>query len=736
MNRFLTPAAFLVGLAALGWVAAGYLGSNLLALAMTLLIATFYLMGALELRRYQADTTGLATALGVPAPLPAIGDWLATVPASLRNPVRLRLEGERVGLPGPALTPYLVGLLVILGMLGTFLGMVVTLKGAVLALESSTDLAAVRGALAAPIQGLGLAFGTSIAGVAASAMLGLMSALSRRERLQAGQALDTRLAGDLRPWTRAERDALDRDATRQALQVPARVMPEMLDRLQSLAASLERQGESRDAQLLARQQDFHRQAEAAYVELAASVGRSLQASLADSARIAGATLQPVVETTMAGIARETTALHGRVAATVQAHLDGVATRLDGSMATVIEGWTTALARQQLAHETLDAGLQRALAQFNTDFERQASGLVGTVDAAHGRWRAEFAGTLAETARGTAALHDQLADRARQQVDAIGERLQGAVDTVASTWGQALTRHQDTVRELTEATRVSLDQVTGGFDRRAAALLASVEAAHGTLRTELAARDETRLATWTAALEQSAATLRDEWQQVGLRAQDQQAQAARTLAETAATIGSQSAEQARATVAEITQLMQAAAQAPRAAAEVIEALQRQVSAGLARDTEVLAERSRIMTTLASLLDAVNLAATEQRGAIDALVGTASDLLERAGERHAAQVESQAGRLADTSAQLTASAVEVASMGEAFGAAVQQFGTANEGLVAQLQRIEGALARSSARSDEQLAYYVAQAREIIDLSLTSQKQIVDDLQRLASREAQPA
>ena len=40
---------------------------------------------------------------------------------------------------------------------------------------------------------------------------------------------------------------------------------------------------------------------------------------------------------------------------------------------------------------------------------------------------------------------------------------------------------------------------------------------------------------------------------------------------------------------------------------------------------------------------------------------------------------------------------------------------------------------ARSDEQLAYYVAQAREVIDLSLTSQQQIVGDLQRLARERA---
>ena len=40
---------------------------------------------------------------------------------------------------------------------------------------------------------------------------------------------------------------------------------------------------------------------------------------------------------------------------------------------------------------------------------------------------------------------------------------------------------------------------------------------------------------------------------------------------------------------------------------------------------------------------------------------------------------------------------------------------------------------ARSDEQLAYYVAQAREVIDLSITSQQGLVEDLRRLDSRKA---
>ena len=63
----------------------------------------------------------------------------------------------------------------------------------------------------------------------------------------------------------------------------------------------------------------------------------------------------------------------------------------------------------------------------------------------------------------------------------------------------------------------------------------------------------------------------------------------------------------------------------------------------------------------------------------------------------------------------------------------FGESNDKLVAHLQRIENALDKSLARSDEQLAYYVAQAREAIDLSMMSQKQIVEDLQMIASQRA---
>ena len=57
MNRSsaLRTLAFFVGLGAIAWAGAGYLGSNLLALSVTVVIAAFYLVGAAAL--------SLATAL-------------------------------------------------------------------------------------------------------------------------------------------------------------------------------------------------------------------------------------------------------------------------------------------------------------------------------------------------------------------------------------------------------------------------------------------------------------------------------------------------------------------------------------------------------------------------------------------------------------------------------------------------------------------------------------------------
>ncbi|ARP78040.1 DUF802 domain-containing protein [Bordetella genomosp. 6] len=853
IRTLINIAVFLAGLGAVCWIGAGYVGSNPLGLAITALVGAIYLAGALELYRYQRATATLNRTLAATTEPPAdLSAWLAPLHPSLRNATRLRIEGERAALPGPALTPYLVGLLVLLGMLGTFLGMVATLRGTGIALETATDLQAIRASLAAPVKGLGFAFGTSVAGVAASAMLGLLSALCRRERIQAGQALDARIASTLRPHSLAHQ----REASFQLLQRQAEGMPALVDRLQAmlaamerhsqavndglaeqsrqltdtltrqsqtladtltrqsdtlaerldrqsqtlasslgehsqtLAASLTRQsdslsdtlarqssalaqtltqqgeslagtltrqgaaladglarqgdtlaatlteqntslataltqqgeslagtlaGETRElaarldlqgrtvadalgqhsqamAERLAASQDaFHDKAGAAYTALAASVRQTLDDSVAASAQAAGAAIQPAVQATLAGLASETAAWRETIGQAVQQQLAELSGRFEASTAGVAGIWNDALARHQQASESLAESLRSAQQQLATHFEQRSAALLDTVAA----------------------------------------RLQGATDEVRDGWRDAVTRQEQAAAALASQQGQTVAEAAGAFARHTAELLHAVEQSQTQLQAELAARDAQRESAWTQALETMAAQLRAAWQETGAQTAEQQREICATLAQTAQDISLQSREHATRTVAEIGQLLEAAAQAPRAAADVVAELRQKLVDSMERDNAMLEERSRLLATVETLLGAVNHASSEQREAIDALVASSADLLERVGARFADSIESGAGRLEAASAQATASAADVASLGEAFGAAAQVFGAANDRLAEQLGRIETALDKSLARSDEQLAYYVAQAREVVDLSVLSQKQILEDLQRLAQQ-----
>jgi hypothetical protein len=184
---------------------------------------------------------------------------------------------------------------------------------------------------------------------------------------------------------------------------------------------------------------------------------------------------------------------------------------------------------------------------------------------------------------------------------------------------------------------------------------------------------------------------------------------------------------------IARLIETASEAPRAAAEVIGQLRQEISVSVARDNALLEERTRILDTLKTLLDDIHHASSEQRGVIDALVTSSQDALAQASSQFQRHVATETGKLGDIAAQVTASAVDVASLGETFGYAVRSFNETHEKLIANLQRIEAAIGQSMARSDEQLAYYVAQAREIIDLSIGSQKDVLEALQKHPSQGA---
>ncbi|VVD79272.1 DUF802 domain-containing protein [Pandoraea soli] len=941
MNRYLVDlVAFVAGLAVVGWIAIGYAGTNPLALAVALLIAAVYLFGALELKRFHQATDALANAVsGLNSPPASLPSWLDTLPAGLRTAVRLRVEGERVGLPGPALTPYLVGLLVLLGMLGTFLGMAATLRGTGLALEGATDLEAIRASLASPVRGLGFAFGTSVAGVATSAMLGLLAALARKQRAQVVQSLDARIVTTLRGFSRQHQ----RDTTLQLLQQQATVMPTLVDRLQDMMAALERQSQSLGERLVANQDALHAKTDASYAQLTSAMQQYLKDSVATTANAASAAIRPEVEATMASLARESASWHQTVSTAMQDRMDGlsdrfeattarvanvwtdsldaqlrtnaslatdlraalgeftqtfearsaklvdevatrlettagqvsashagvaqtwetslaaqqqtndalasdlgatlaqfahtfetrstdllanVASRLDnatGSIATaqttVAQAWEQALAQQQRSHNALTQDLGTALERFAQTFEVRSTALLGDVAAkldaasgnvsgAHERVAQAWDQSIALQQQANAALNTELGaalarftetfeQRSAHLIDGVSLRTEGAMHSVsetasvvsgewkqaltaqqsandalardlasalarfadtfearasqllqsvsaqmdstsanvAQTWRDAIAEHARTSERLADGNQQLVAATTSVFTDHSASLLQALQEANAAHHDATAERETQRLSAWTQTLEGTLATLRSEWQQIGEHSASQQQAICDTLARTALEMSEQTRAHANDTLAEISRLVQTASEAPKAAAEIIGELRQKLSDSMVRDNAMLEERSRLLDTLGTLLDTVKHAGIEQRAAVDDLVTTSAQLLERAGTHLGDAIAAQTEKLTAASAQVTGSAVEIASLGDAFGAAVQSFGESNAQLLDHLQRIEAALDKSMARSDEQLGYYVAQAREVVELSVMSQKQILENLQELAQTRSQP-
>ena len=713
MKRFSFLIAFSLGALALIWVAAAVANSHFLVLVMTLLIGAVYGFGAWELRQYRATTNALNQGLGqVPADLVQLSDWLDTLPAALQNPVRQRVQGERVALPGPVFTPYLVGLLVMLGMLGTFLGMVVTLNGAVFALEGTNTIAGVRAAFSEPIKGLGLAFGTSVAGVATSAVLGLMSSLARRERALSSQHLDTLAHTQLQRFSLAHQ----RQESYQALQQQAQALPQVLQQLQALMAQMASSTELTHTQLLTSQHSFQhmvqQEVHSAYTGLAQSVDQSLRTSLSQSLQLATDSIRPVVQATMTQLTEQAQSLNDRLLHNTQLQLGEVHTQITATAVTLAQTSAQTLSMHEQTNQRMSERVGQTLEAFGQNFERSAQALVVQVGSAQAAQHAQQSNADQQRLESWQTALLSMADGLQQQWQTSGTQTlaqqQAICDTLART-AQDISSHSQT-----QATQ-TLSDITR--------LLASSEAL---VQTRIAAE-----AQWTAQHSQRAeelsALLRQEL--TALRqTEDERGQAAvARLAELQSTVTAHLSTLGTALEAPITRLIETACEAPKAAAKVIGQLRQEISVSVARDNALLEERTRILGTLSTLLDAINHASTEQRGVIDALLVSSQASLAQTSEQFQQHVAQETDKLGGIAAQVTASAVDVASLGESMGFAVHAFSQTNEQLMAQLQRIEQALGKSMTRSDEQLAYYVAQAREIIDLSIGSQKDVLDALQR---------
>lgn len=717
MNKYIFAIAFFLGATGIVWVGASFITTSILALIVTMLIGIVFTAGTHELQTFRRATSSLERALAaIPDQLPELGDWLASVPATLQTSVRLRIEGERIGMPGPGLTPYLVGLLVMLGMLGTFLGMVVTLNGAVFALQTTTDLEAIRSALSVPVKGLGLAFGTSVAGVGASAMLGLMSALSRRERALAVHQLDIRIATVLRRFSLT----FQRQETLKALQMQSQILPAVVDQLQAMMLRMEQmsqqQSQQVSAHLLHNQENFHSAIRLVYTDLALSVDASLRESLAQGAKAAGETLQPLIAAAMHGIATDARVTHALMAGTVQSQLDALIARFAATTTTVADTWATALTHHQTASDGLASRVGRALVTLNASFDKRASALVASLSDTYTHlhtaqsasdverqqlWTHALETTAAtllqqwqQTGMQTLEQQHRICATLTETAQTITEHAQSSASTALEETRRLITTGEELMRARLVSEALWSDQYRERMDQ-----LASL------MHAELGALTQAETARGTAAIDRL-----DQLQAV--------------LTGHMVTLGTTLEEP-------LLRLIETASEAPRAAADVIGQFRMQMAGTVTRENDLLDERSRIMATLDTLLTAINHACLEQRTVIDSLVTSSAQVLNNVGEAFSDNVSTETARLADLTAHVTSSAVEVASLSESFGFAVGAFNDGNEKLIVHLQRIEGAMDKSMRRSDDQLAYYVAQARDIIDLSMAAQKQMVDELRQLPAK-----
>jgi hypothetical protein len=693
MIRMISVIAFVLGAIVVVWMASAFVGSNALALGVTLLIAAAYMVGFAELVRYQQASLVLSNALsGVDDSLQDLESWLAGIPTTLRNAVRQRIQGEYVGLPGPILSPYIIGLLVMLGLLGTFIGMVVTLKGAVVALEGTNELEAVRAGLAAPIKGLGMAFATSVAGVSASAMLGLISTVSRRERLQISRQLDTSMSTVFKPFSLSQQ----RRQSYQAMQSQAEALPAVAEQLAVLADRLGQMGDDLASTLTRSQEQFHVATQRQYTELARSVAGSLKQSLADSGRLAGENIAPVVSAFVSDIRDDLKSSQQHLQATAEAHLKRLDARYVNTSDDFNRAWQLAVNAQQAGSESLLAAMDQRFAQLADQFENSSQSLVHSFNLVSEDWVATQQSAEQERLANWSMVFDQSADLLRSSAETLTSNARDGSQALTIEFTKLLSASEELVAARTRSESHWLDSY------------------------------QQRMGDMTA-------TIKSELQSLQVLEEQRGDAAVNRLTDLQAAVAEHLASLAHVIEEPMGRLIESASETPRIAAEIMSKLREEMNENIERDNSLLDERRELMTQLSGLSESLQMSALGQREAVESILANSSGLLADISQRFSDSVEKQSSKLSDIVVHFEGGSTELASLGDAFASAVSDFSDANGGLIATLLKVEAGLQGSGERSDEQMAYYVAQAREIIDHNMLSHQEIITQLKTLSSHAA---
>ncbi|HET6333738.1 MAG TPA: hypothetical protein VFG30_11040 [Polyangiales bacterium] len=378
--------------------------------------------------------------------------------------LRARLEHA----PGSPLTdsiaPFLSGLLVMLGLLGTLLGLFQTVHGAGQALTASTDVDALRDALRAPIDGLTRSFGCSAAGISASAMLGLAIALVRRREARLLRAVHAYAAGPLRGLSHDVRQTrvLEQLAS-QGSSLPAAVSA--IERVADKFGEL-------SGQLLAQQQTALTVQRRSLHELLTSVHDEFAKAAIGTGQAMHAHVAPLLEQLAArsgdALAAQSTAL-ADVAREVTQEIERDAKQRRDETARTLEAMR---ARFDVAESARTAGHARELealtdlhARTLTDSERRWQDLVARFDLQLEAARASDAERLrsldahALAARERDRDHDERAQSAAAQLSAAGGAIEHLPQLLQTAVEQSVGASQHVLTQLVELTEQRMGRVS-------------------------------------------------------------------------------------------------------------------------------------------------------------------------------------------------------------------------------------------------------------------------------------
>ncbi len=507
MIRSIIGAIGLVGLGVAAYTASYYAGVDRLALAIALLIAAAFSVGIVELLRYVREIDALRGELSEVA---RKGTRAAVDGASplLRGLLRARLDRVPLPVPAPTFAPFLVGLVVMLGLLGTFLGLFETLRGAHGALTTSHDIESLRAGLAAPMGGLMRSFGCSAAGVTSSACLGIALVFARRVGAAAALELHAAASGPLAAESAARREleALERLAElASAWPVAAERLERTADTVASLADVWTRAhaeaAEKVSASQLAAIEELAEIQRRSADSLAATQTRASEATLAGVQRAAA----ELSESLRAGTERAA----GSFAASLERGLSGLVERLapiaEGTLRESLESLERHLGtvRELLSGEShVRAEAERAL---RAAFEAHVRALGERLEDERARERDAVAKLAEEVRLALSSIADREATRAEATAKAEDARAE-SLARLSSSIGADLAAASEALRaraearaeaEAREAARIEalharLDETAASVGaaaaRQASALEAMVAAAEGRLRAAEESQD--------------------------------------------------------------------------------------------------------------------------------------------------------------------------------------------------------------------------------------------------------